>query len=220
MEHVKLRLICILCAAMLLSACGETQSAADGPIPPSDEGSVTASPAAGKAGARPTPAASGSYPARYRGVHLPPPDPIKAPMGFQVRLPGAWVVADGEAVSGTQAGYTYVGGEESIHVDAASPGMIPTVVSIAVPDREAPIIVVGSAAVEEFEATLQGWGGSPKLPFGPSAVRLRPEVKREDSVTAYTLKPLRDRTEKLLAVSVKFQGGNESLYYWRLRPSE
>ncbi len=209
----------LLCPALALAGCGNVPPAADGPatysggerpfVSPTPESTASGEASAG---------ARRAYPAEYGGVVLPTPRPIQAPFGAEVRLPGAWVVADADAVPGTWGSYTYTSGEQSIHADAVAQHLKSSIRRVEVPTDGALTLVIGSESIKKLEVTLQDWDNSPLLPFGPSAKQLRPRSQRAGTVTTYSLEAVEGGQDRLLTVSIKFRGGDEAMYLWRLHP--
>ncbi len=83
------------------------------------------------------------------------------------------------------------------------------------------MVVIGIESFKQFQATVRPWTEEPAGQFfDPSSGRpLKAEGQREGNVMVFTLEPIVDTRDQLLAVSVTFTGVHEdewASYTWRL----
>ena len=173
--------------------------------------------------ALPTPMPNIPYPAL-------PPDPSHAEPGsgpfIDLQPPPVWLIVGDEAILanvGSNEIYRCGGGG---HADAAPPQEMSDLAIATLPANVQAIIVIGSAAITKFQATVQPWTEEPAgVFFVPESGReLKAEGKSEGDVMVFTLEPTGDAGDQILAVSITFDVGDSypgsGTYLWRLNPSK
>lgn len=171
----------------------------------------------------------------YQGLALPtpkpvpilPPDASHSGPFIQMQPPPVWLIVGDEAVLGTIGSYEYYRCGLLEHADAAPPREIGDLLATAtLPLDEQTVLVVGSRAIKKLQATIQPWSELPELAFDPlSGRKLKAEAKGEDAITIYTLEPITDTGDQLLAVFITFDvgpgyPGAGVTYLWRLNPAD
>lgn len=171
----------------------------------------------------------------YQGLALPTPQPISSPPPdpfhpgpfIQMQPPPVWLVASDEAVLGTIGAYEYYRCGLLEHGDAAPPRQMGDLLATtSLPAEAQAVIVVGSTAIIDFQATVQPWSELPESSFDPSSGRvLKTQVKEEEKITVYVLEPITDTGDQLLGLFITFDvgpgyPGAGVNYLWRLNREE
>jgi hypothetical protein len=149
----------------------------------------------------------------YNGISLPTPQPIG---GFPEQPPPAWLIIDGKAIPATYGSFCIRGA----CADMVPPQLRNDLVSVPVPSTAPITVIIQAPSITEFYARVGAWRPEPTAPFDPTATRARVAVQKSDgSITAFTLEPIGNTSDQLLAVSITFESGDAS-YLWRLNPAQ
>lgn len=194
---------CVL-LLLMLTACSDTVPGQ--PIGAQSGGATS--------NAIPSDAAAVATPQTFRGVALPPPVVAasdRAP-------PSAWLVVGATAVPGVALA---AAGRGPLPADAAA-----RLAVVALPPGAAPVVVVNSAVVPQFQALLGPWN-EPQAPLDAAQLRELDAARQpETDVTAFSLAPIGEGGELLLQAVVTYAVGpagpaddpatSETRYFWRL----
>src|SRR5207249_2624815 len=113
----------------------------------------------------------------------------------------------------------------SSHADALAPQQSPTLVTAVLPANMKAIIVIGSRSITAFQARVQAWAAQPTaIFFDPASGRsLKAEEQRDGAITVFTLEPIGDAGDQLLAVAISFDdsySSGDASYIWRLNSAK
>ena len=169
--------------------------------------------------AAPTPTAeptAATIPNTYHGVALPGGGGTLS----QDSPPPTWLIVGDKAVLATYGSF-YWGGS---HADVIPPQENPDLATANLPADAQAVILIGIESFKQFQATVRLWDEEhPGQFFDPSSGRpLKAEGKREGDVIVFTLEPIGEAGDQLLAVSITFAGvheGESASYTWRLYPA-
>jgi len=161
--------------------------------------------------------------ATYAGLLLPTP---KAAGPEAVRPVPVWLVGGGNAVLANYGDYCVsVSFEGVLRQDGCrhkvvAPWDQPDLATVSLPAGTPAIVVIGSGEVTEFQAVVSDWHGALTPLYPPSTSReLNAESKRDGNLTVFTLEPIGEAGDQLLAVSITYDQGSAN-YTWRLNPAQ
>jgi hypothetical protein len=149
----------------------------------------------------------------YNGLSLPSPQPIRS---FPEQPPPAWLIIDGKAIPATYGSFCVRGA----CADMVPPQLRNDLVGVPVPADASITVIVQLPSITEFHARVAAWRPEPTAPLDPAATRELSVVQKSDqSITGFTLEPMGNTNDQLLAASIRFESGDAS-YLWRLNPAQ
>ena len=152
----------------------------------------------------------------YHGVALPTPEPVRRD---EVQPPPVWLIIGDSAVLASYGSFCFRNLLRSGCADAPAAWGRPNLATATLPAETQAVVVVGSGAVAEFQATVRPWIEEPD--FGFSAMRsLRAEATRDGNVMVFTLEPTGEEGDQLLEVSITYNLQGDAIYFWRLNPAQ